>query len=754
MLDKIKSNKRVSMYLVLMIVFLLIVNVTLGYLLMRQTKNSIITLMRTRMLDISNTAAAMIDGDVLKTVTPADEGTEGYETIMRTLMYFQDNIDMKYIYCIRDMGDGTFTFGLDPTVEDPGEFGSPIVYTEALYQASRGTAAADEEPYEDAWGSFYSAYSPVYDSRGEIAGIIAVDFDAAWYNQQLAILTRTTVIVAVLSLLVGGGIVVAIVTRSQKRIETIHGQLNELENTLLQEMGNDAAAELALHDRDEDAASIDALEKQIETMQTELKTQIAQVHVQAYQDGLTGVKSKHAYLQTEKTLDEKLSQGALTDFAVVVCDVNGLKKINDTQGHKAGDEYIRKASRMICEIFAHSPVYRIGGDEFTVILTGRDYDNRKRLMNELHTLSTTHIATQGDSREAIVSGGLAEYIPGQDRHLHEIFERADGAMYKEKTLLKSLGAATREDESESPEVVTDLDSILATSTRKHILIADDIVTNREILGDLLHEDYDILYASDGVETLEMLRSHREEIALLILDLYMPNMTGREVLTEMQVDADLVSVPVMVLTVDQDAELDCLKLGAMDFIPKPYPDIEIVKARIAKCIELSEHRDLVRYTQRDKLTGLFNIDYFMRYVERMDQQYRDTSFDAIVCDVNQFYSVNEQYGRQFGDLVLRSIGISMKKLARKTGGIGCRKGSDTFLLYCPHREDHDQLLRKFLADLFIEADTADKVSLRFGVFADARQEEDIEQRFACAFLAAEGARSDPDRICGYYEYDAV
>jgi diguanylate cyclase (GGDEF)-like protein len=211
---------------------------------------------------------------------------------------------------------------------------------------------------------------------------------------------------------------------------------------------------------------------------------------------------------------------------------------------------------------------------------------------------------------------------------------------------------------------------------------------------------------------------------------------------------------MVLTVDQDAELDCLKLGAMDFIPKPYPDIEIVKARIAKCIELSEHRDLVRYTQRDKLTGLFNIDYFMRYVERMDQQYRDTSFDAIVCDVNQFYSVNEQYGRQFGDLVLRSIGISMKKLARKTGGIGCRKGSDTFLLYCPHREDHDQLLRKFLADLFIEADTADKVSLRFGVFADARQEEDIEQRFACAFLAAEGARSDPDRICGYYEYDAV
>ena len=751
MIERIK-NKRISTYLVLTIVFLLVVNISLGYLLMRQTKNSIVTLMQTRMLDISNTAAAMIDGDTLRTVTPADEGTEDYETIMRTLSYFQDNIDLKYIYCIRDMGDGTFTFGLDPTVEDPGEFGSPIVYTDALYRASQGIPSADEEHYEDAWGQFYSAYSPVYDSRGKVAGIIAVDFDAAWYNQQLATLTRTTVIVAVLSLLVGGGIVTAIVTRDQNRLRSIHGQLNELETTLMHEMGNDPATEPFLHDFNEDPASIDDLGKQIQSMQTELKSQIAQVHVQAYQDGLTGVKSKHAYLQMEKSVDEKLSRGTLSDFAVVVCDVNGLKKINDTLGHKAGDDYIRKASRMICELFDHSPVYRIGGDEFTVILTGRDYENRHWLMRELHARSTAHISTQDTTQEAIVSGGMAEYIPGQDRHLHEVFERADSAMYEEKTLLKSLGAATRDDEAERAEEDADLDSILATSIRKHILIADDIETNREMLGDLLCEDYDILYASDGVETLEILRSRRDEIALLILDLYMPNMTGREVLTEMQVDEDLVSVPVMVLTVDQDAELDCLKLGAMDFIPKPYPDIEIVKARIAKCIELSENRDLIRYTQRDKLTGLFNVDYFIRYVERFDQQFRGTAFDAVACDVNKFYSLNEQYGRQFGDLVLRSIGISMKKLARKTGGIGCRKGSDTFLLYCPHREDYDQLLRKFLADLFIEEDTADKVTLRFGVFAEARQEEDIERRFDCAVLAAEHVRNEPEKICGFYAYE--
>ena len=87
--------KRTSKYLVLMIVFLLAVNVTLGYFLMRQSTTSIIDLMQTRMLDISNTAAAMIDGDVLETVTPADAGTEGYETIVRTLLDFQENSGLK-----------------------------------------------------------------------------------------------------------------------------------------------------------------------------------------------------------------------------------------------------------------------------------------------------------------------------------------------------------------------------------------------------------------------------------------------------------------------------------------------------------------------------------------------------------------------------------------------------------------------------------------------------------------------------------
>ena len=124
-------------------------------------------------------------------------------------------------------------------------------------------------------------------------------------------------------------------------------------------------------------------------------------------------------------------------------------------------------------------------------------------------------------------------------------------------------------------------------TRRCFLIADDIEINREILGKFLSDDYDIYYASDGVETLKMLKKYKDKIDLLILDLYMPNMTGQEVLSRMQKDEELRSVPVIVLTVDKEAELESLRMGAMDFIPKPYPDIKIVKARIAKCIKLSE-----------------------------------------------------------------------------------------------------------------------------------------------------------------------
>ena len=92
---------------------------------------------------------------------------------------------------------------------------------------------------------------------------------------------------------------------------------------------------------------------------------------------------KNAYGEFEKKLNQQIQSGEDVEFAIAICDVNGLKTVNDTQGHIAGDKYIRMASKLVCETFKHSPVFRVGGDEFVAILRGSDFDRREKLQNSL-----------------------------------------------------------------------------------------------------------------------------------------------------------------------------------------------------------------------------------------------------------------------------------------------------------------------------------------------------------------------------------
>ncbi len=488
---------------------------------------------------------------------------------------------------------------------------------------------------------------------------------------------------------------------------------------------------------------IGVLTRTFKQLAANTESRISSAEKMASVDPLTGVKNKNAYAQWEKDFDARIEKGEQEPFAAVVCDINGLKTVNDLHGHKEGDVCIKEACAKVCSAFSHSPVFRIGGDEFAVILAGEDYERREELVEQANAVPEDRSKIgPGET----IAAGMAEFDKDRHRSLSNVFEDADRAMYERKQSLKESVAV----EDAKPGSIPAPEYIPAIDSRKHILIVDDVESNREIMGDLLEEDYEISYAADGAEALKALHNSKGDIDLVLLDLLMPNQDGRETLAMMQVDEDLRSIPVIVLTVDQEAELDCLKIGAMDFIPKPYPDVEIVKARIDKCIELAEDRDLIRHTERDKLTGLLNKDYFFRYVSRLDHIYKDAPLDAIVCDVSHFYSANKQYGRQFGDLVLRTIGACMRKLARKVGGIGCRQGMDTFLLYCPRQDDYEQLIQEFTSEVLAEEGMEDKVHMRFGVFSNAQQEADIEERFVRAKIAADRVKDDPQVICGYYD----
>ncbi|MBQ4436826.1 MAG: response regulator [Clostridia bacterium] len=168
-----------------------------------------------RMLDIANCASGSVKGDTLKALTEADVGSAAYRDIYDKLAVFRDNVEMEYVYCIRDQGDGQFIFTMDLDLYTPASFGDSVKYTDALASASRGKAAVDEVPYSDAWGTFYSAYSPVLDSSGNVAGIIAVDFSAGWFDAQLSAQTRSTIVsyfvILLISLLVAALLSVSIV---------------------------------------------------------------------------------------------------------------------------------------------------------------------------------------------------------------------------------------------------------------------------------------------------------------------------------------------------------------------------------------------------------------------------------------------------------------------------------------------------------------------------------------------------------------
>ncbi|MBR4908914.1 MAG: GGDEF domain-containing protein [Acidaminococcaceae bacterium] len=159
----------------------------------------------------------------------------------------------------------------------------------------------------------------------------------------------------------------------------------------------------------------------------------------AFKDPLTGVKSKYAYLEKENQLNQMIKEGVALQFAVASCDVNGLKMVNDTLGHRAGDELLRSACKQICDAFAHSPVFRIGGDEFAVILDGGDYEARHVILTSFKELAEENLK----EKKAVVSVGMSDFILGQDSNVQDVFARADANMYEHKKLLKSMGADGR-----------------------------------------------------------------------------------------------------------------------------------------------------------------------------------------------------------------------------------------------------------------------------------------------------------------------
>lgn len=168
---------------------------------------------------------------------------------------------------------------------------------------------------------------------------------------------------------------------------------------------------------------------QIEEIQ---EAELGSARQMAYTDPLTNVKNKNAYIEDISGIERRIEDKVLKDFGIVVFDVNGLKLVNDTKGHEAGDKHIQEACKIICRHFKHSPVYRIGGDEFVVFLIGDDYSHHKEILDNFD------ITIQDNIRDGkvVISSGYAQFNKDEDHNFLSIFERADQKMYERKKHLK------------------------------------------------------------------------------------------------------------------------------------------------------------------------------------------------------------------------------------------------------------------------------------------------------------------------------
>ena len=290
--------------------------------------------------------------------------------------------------------------------------------------------------------------------------------------------------------------------------------------------------------------------------------------------------------------------------------------------------------------------------------------------------------------------------------------------------------------------------LYAENRKRLVLIVEDEYVNRELLKAYLENDYELLFAETGGAALETIHTRSETLSLVLLDLILPDLNGLEILRRIKQDADLTRIPIIVLTSDVESEVESLNTGASDFISKPYPRPEVIMARVRRSIELSENRDLIRWTERDHITGLFNREYFYRYAEQYDLFHAEEPTDALVLDISHFHMINERFGKAYGDEMLRRIGAELLRMARMYGGIVCRREADTFQVYCPHRADYSVLVQE-ITDI-VNREMNGHIRMRLGVYAEVDKGLEIERRFDHAKDAADSIRNSFSTCVALYD----
>ena len=435
-------------YTIIICILLLVANIVFGLVFVMRSRSSVKEMVSNRMLGIANTAASLVDKDALLAIdSNTTNEDECYKKVYDVLDYFKKNIQFKYIYIVKATGDGDFIFVIDQDPIDPGKYGEAVVYTDALYNASRGTPSVDLDAYEDRWGRFYSAFSPIFDGSGiktkdHIIGIVGVDFESSQYENDISRQSTGIILVSLFSLFIGGMIALLFSREMLKRFKILNNELVELSKDIdaLNQEISEKQSEIKIDESSNDdfadtaTGSVEDLTRKMNYMQYELRRYIEYAHTQAYVDSMTGVASKTAYLELVKDIEMKIQEGT-ADFKVIVFDVNGLKVMNDNYGHEYGDMLIINTAKVILSLYDKKRIFRIGGDEFIVIIedeTDKTLEENEFDINK--AIEDFNLNLKEEDVKVSCSFGGAHYNPRIDQNYKQVFKRADEEMYRYKGL--------------------------------------------------------------------------------------------------------------------------------------------------------------------------------------------------------------------------------------------------------------------------------------------------------------------------------
>ena len=436
---------------------------------------------------------------------------------------------------------------------------------------------------------------------------------------------------------------------------------------------------------------------EIKRREIEYEAKIGSAIDMANKDALTNVKNKHAYVNTEIQINNQISKKDVDlEFAIVVCDINGLKQVNDEQGHSAGDKYIKDACAIICEIFDHSPVFRIGGDEFVIVLRGSDYENRYDLLKKFNVI-------QNDNKHqdlVTLAYGMAEYMPGIDLTVQDVFERADNLMYANKKRFK-----------EQP-INEDVQSVEGYSFIKFYELYEQLLS---ALVDFEKADVKrithyltkiglMFRLCKGVTTVyKNPKDEREGNGenFIAFDLHKE---GHEVLRFRAVTS------VMTITVSTVY----MEEGEEPLTHEEASKLELVMRTIISYVSRVRMRDIVYELAYFDDFGYPNLKNLNRELARIVQSGTFADKMAARYNLRHFSLINQEFGRETGDRIIKEHYEGLMRIVGKDGFVG-RLGGDNFVCLGPKNKLKE--ITDYLNEAVIRIDkySSVKVPSSVGVF---------------------------------------